>query len=146
MARQDLAVMIAAVEPRMDPIHTDEDTLNRLSQRVIGCALTVASGLGVGFSEKVYENSLAHELRKAGLAVPQRRGISVWYDGVNVGDYSVDLLVEEALLVELKAVKLLDDSHRTQCLNYLKATGLRLCLLLNFGAPRLEIKRVVLRL
>jgi GxxExxY protein len=127
-------------------MHADTDTLNRLSQLVIGCALTVAGGLGVGFSERVYENSLAHELRKGGLAAAQQRGVSVWYDGVNVGDYLVDLLVEDALLVELKAVRALEDSHRAQCLNYLKATGLRLCLLLNFGTPRMEIKRVVLRL
>ncbi len=124
----------------------DEDALNRLSRPVIGCALTVASGLGVGFAEKVYANSLAHELRKAGLAAVQQRRISVWWDGIIVGEYAADLLVEDALLVELKAVKALDDSHRGQCLNYLKATGLRLCLLLNFGTPRLEIRRVVLRL
>jgi GxxExxY protein len=124
----------------------DEDALNRLSRPVIGCALTVASGLGVGFAEKVYANSLAHELRKAGLAAVQQRRISVWWDGIIVGEYAADLLVEDALLVELKAVKALDDSHRGQCLNYLKATGLRLCLLLNFGSPRLEIRRVVLRL
>jgi GxxExxY protein len=127
-------------------MHADEETLNHLSKRVIGCALTVASTLGVGFTEKVYESSLAHEVRKMGLPAAQQRGMQVWYDGVIVGDYAADLLVDDSLLVELKAVKALDDSHRNQCINYLKATGLRLCLLLNFGTPRLEIKRVVLHL
>jgi GxxExxY protein len=67
----------------------------------------------------------------------------VYYNGVLVGEYFADLLVENALLVELKTVKALDDAHRMQCSNYLKDTGLQLCLLLNFGKPRLEIKRVV---
>ena len=124
----------------------DAVTLNELSHRVVGCAWTVARALGTGFAEKNYENALAHEIRKAGLAVAQQRGIMVWYDGVIIGEYTADLLVEEVLLVELKTVRTLDDSHRGQCVNYLKATGLGLCLLLNFGTPRMEIRRVVLGL
>lgn len=127
-------------------MHADEARLNELSGKVIGCAFTVLNGLGAGFLEKVYENALAHELRKAGLAVERQRGLTVIYDGVVVGEYFVDLLVEHSLLVELKTAKVLDQTHRSQCLNYLKATGLRLCLLLNFGRPRLEISRVVNRL
>jgi GxxExxY protein len=92
----------------------------------------------------VYENALAHDLRKAGLLVEQQYGVVVRYDGVIVGDYSADLLVERSVLVELKAVRTLDAVHGAQCLNYLKATGLQLCLLINFGNPRLEIKRLVL--
>jgi GxxExxY protein len=86
---------------------------------------------------------LALELRKAGLAVEQQHNVTVYYDGVVVGTYAADLLVENAILVELKAVTALDTVHRAQCINYLKGTRLRLCLLLNFGNPRLEIKRVV---
>jgi GxxExxY protein len=127
-------------------IETREDRVNLLSRRIIGCALTVLSALGSGFLEKVYENALVHELRKAGLAVSQRHRIVVRYDGIVVGDYAVDLLVEHIVLVELKATKGIDDIHRAQCLNYLKATGLHLCLLLNFGTPRLQIKRIVLGL
>ncbi len=123
--------------------HADRDGLNDLSGRVIGCALAVLNTLGAGFLEKVYENALAYELRGAGFAVAQQSGIRVRYNGVVVGEYFADLLVEDALLVELKTVKALDDLHRMQCVNYLKATGLVLCLLLNFGKPRLEIKRVV---
>ena len=99
--------------------------------------------LGVGFLEKVYENALAHELRKAGLSVAQQRGIAVMYDGVIVGDYAVDLLVEDQVLVELKVVRALEAVHAAQGLNYLKATGLPLCLLLNFGRPRLEVRRLI---
>src|SRR3712207_3792864 len=110
-----------------------EDRLNLLSKRIIGCALTVLHALGTGFLEKVYENALVHELRKAGLAVLQQHRVVVRYDGIVVGAYAVDLLVEHSVLVELKAAKTIDEIHRAQCLNYLKATGLHLCLLLNFG-------------
>jgi len=119
----------------------DEAQVNRLSEQVIGCAFQVINTLGPGFLEKVYENALAHELRKSGLAVKQQQGIAVRYDGVVVGEYTVDLLVERTVMVELKAIRALDSIHAAQCLNYLKATGLRLCLLLNFGKPRLEIQR-----
>jgi GxxExxY protein len=122
--------------------HADENRLNDLSGRVIGCALIVLNALGAGFLEKVYENALAHELRKAGLSVVQQHGVSVMYDGMVVGEYVIDLMIEQALLVELKATKALDEAHHAQCLNYLKASGMRLGLLLNFGKPRMEIKRV----
>ena len=118
---------------------TDDD----LTQKIIGCAYKVHNTLGPGFLEKVYENALAHELRKAGIPVAQQRGVVVVYDGAVVGEYAVDLLVAESVVVELKVAMGLNDVHRAQCLNYLKATGLRMCLLLNFGRPRLEIKRLV---
>ncbi len=126
--------------------HADKNSLNVLSGNVIGCAFTVLNTLGAGFLEKVYENALTHELRKARFAVAQQRGVTVMYDGAVVGEYFVDLMIENMLLVELKTAKALDEAHRAQCVNYLKATGLQLCLLLNFGKPRLEIKRVVNRL
>jgi GxxExxY protein len=127
------------IQPQM---HADEAEVNRLSERVIGCAFQVINTLGAGFLEQVYENALAHEPRKAGLSVVQQHGITVEYDGIIVGEYAVDLLVDGTVMVELKAIKALDGAHTAQCLNYLKATGLRLCLLLNFGKPRLEIRRV----
>jgi len=123
-------------------MHADEDGINILSRQTIGCAFTVLNTLGAGFVEKVYENALAHELRKAGLAIEQQKGVIVFYDGIEVGAYVMDLIVEQTLLVELKAAKALDQAHHAQCINYLKASGLRLGLLLNFGNPRLEIKRV----
>jgi GxxExxY protein len=137
------------MEPQNTPntqTDTGEDRVNLLSKRIIGCALTVLHGLGTGFLEQVYENALSHELRKAGFGVSQQHRMVVRYDGVVVGDYTADLLVEHIVLVELKVAKAIDEIHHAQCLNYLKATGLHLCLLLNFGKPRLEIKRIVLDL
>ncbi|MBP8963713.1 MAG: GxxExxY protein [Opitutaceae bacterium] len=115
-----------------------------LTQRVIGSAFTVYNTLGYGFLEKVYENALVHELRKAGLHITQQKPFPVFYDGINVGDYVADLLVGESLIVELKSAKAIDDSHIAQCLNYLKAARLRHGLLLNFGPQRVEIRRLIM--
>ncbi|MBI1786462.1 MAG: GxxExxY protein [Acidobacteria bacterium] len=119
---------------------------DKITETIIGCAFRVANSLGCGFLEKVYENALAHELKKAGLHVEQQRAIDVRYDGVVVGSYVADLLVDGMVLVELKTVKGLDDVHLAQCLNYLKATDLRICLLFNFATPKLDIRRIVNRL
>jgi GxxExxY protein len=124
--------------------YVDLIDLNPVTEKIIGCAFTVSNTLGAGFLEKVYENALALEIQKAGLKVLQQYPIHVRYDGVVVGEYFADLLVQDKVVVEIKAVKAFDEAHWAQCLNYLKATGLRLCLLLNFGKPRLEIKRIVL--
>ena len=117
-------------------MNTNRPELDAISNRVIGCAFTVANTLGCGFLEKIYENALAAELRMAGLAVKQQHGITVTYKGILAGEYFVDLLIEDAVLIER--------AHRAQCINYLRATGRHLCLLLNFGTPRLELQRVVL--
>jgi GxxExxY protein len=86
-------------------------------------------------------NALAYELRRTGVNVQQQEPIKGYYDGLVVGDYVADLLVADAIIVELKAIKDTPDAFAAQCLNYRKATGLPLCLLLNFGKPRVEIKR-----
>ena len=117
--------------------------IDGLTEKVIGCAYRVANTLGTGFLEKVYENALAYELAKAGLRVQQQHPLAVRYDNVVVGEYFADLLVEDILPLELKAAKGLDEANLAQCLNYLKASGLTLCLLINFGCPRIDIKRVV---
>ena len=121
----------------------DADTINSTTERIIGCAFAVSNTLGSGFLEKVYENALALELRRAGLAVEQQSPIAVYYQSELVGDFAADLLVEQCVIVELKTGKALDDAHMAQCINYLAATGLKVCLLLNFGRPKLEVKRVV---
>jgi GxxExxY protein len=118
--------------------------LNGITEKIIGCAYTVSNDLGCGFLEKVYENALAHEIRKAGCHCSQSQPIQVWYDGTIVGNYEADLIVENCVIVELKSVRALDDIHIAQCLNYLKATGLHVCLLLNFGKPKVEVKRISL--
>ncbi|OGB99948.1 MAG: GxxExxY protein [candidate division NC10 bacterium RIFCSPLOWO2_12_FULL_66_18] len=124
-------------------MNTDEERLNDISGRVIGAAMTVSNTLGAGFLEKVYENALVHELRRSGLRVEQQRPLAVTYDGVIVGEYAADVIVEGSVILELKAVRVVDQVHVAQCLNYLKATGMRLCLLLNFGSPRLQVKRII---
>jgi len=131
----------------MNADHTDKRRLglDGLTRKIIGCAYDVSNGLGARFLEKVYENALAHEIRKAGLKVEQQHGIRVQYDGVFVGDFVADLLVEGSVLVGLKAIKAFEDVHYVQCMNYLKATGLSVCLLINFGTPKVQIKRIVHR-
>ena len=119
---------------------TEEDALTRA---IIGCAHTVSNTLGVGFVEKVYENALVIELRKAGLQAEPQKKLNVFYDGLLVGEFQVDILVNEVVILELKAAKVIDDVHRAQLLNYLKASGLRTGLILNFGTPRLGVKRMV---
>ena len=112
-----------------------------LTEKIIGCAMTVHRTLGPGFLESVYQNALAHELRKADLEVECERKIQVTYDGVVVGEFSADMLVQQAILIENKAVQALVLAHEVQLVNYLTATGIEIGLLLNFGAERLEFKR-----
>jgi GxxExxY protein len=111
-----------------------------LTKTIIGCAFQVHNTLGPGFLEKVYENALAHELRKRGLKVVQQAPLRVIYDGVIVGEYYPDLWVEERVIVELKAVQVLHPRHEVQLVNYLAATGVDTGLLLNFGTS-VEVKR-----
>ena len=122
-------------------MNTDEKAVNAVTERIIGCAYKVASKLGCGFLEKCYENALAHELRRAGLRVEQEVRLKVWYDEIVVGEYVADLIVEGIVLVELKAIQGLDPIHSAQCINYLAATKLPICLLINFGR-RVEVKRI----
>ncbi len=112
-----------------------------LTQRIIGCAMTVHRILGAGFLESVYQNALAHELRKSGLDVECEKKIKVGYDGVVVGDFSADMLVESSVLIENKAVQTLSLAHEVQLVNYLTATGIDVGLLLNFGSQRMEFRR-----
>ena len=118
--------------------------MNQITERVIGCVHRVSNVLGSGFLEKVYENALAVELRRSGLRVEQQQAINVYYSDILVGNYAADILVEDEVILELKATHSLDEVHAAQCLNYLKATGKRLCLLINFGRPRVNIRRIVL--
>ena len=125
-------------------MNTDNEILNQITKKIIGCAYKVSNTLGAGFLEKVYENALVLELRKSGMHTDQQHPIKVLYEGVIVGEFAADILVENLVLIELKAIKALDDIHLAQCLNYLRATGLHVCLLINFGAPKVEIRRISL--
>jgi GxxExxY protein len=112
-----------------------------LTQRIIGCALKVHSVLGPGFLEIVYKKALAHEIQKTGFKVECEKLIAVFYDGVVVGNFAADLLVEDKILIELKASQALITANEVQLVNYLTPTGVEIGLLLNFGATRLEFKR-----
>lgn len=118
--------------------------LNELSEKVIGAAYEVGTVAGTGFAESVYENAMLVELGLRGLKAESQSHIPVRYKGHMVGDFRADLLVEDRLLVELKAAAKVGAEAHAQCINYLRATGLKLCLLINFGAPRVDVKRIVL--
>src|SRR5438552_1572584 len=118
-----------------------EEELNALTERIIGCAFKVSNTLGCGFLEKVYENALVHELLKNGFKAEPQHLINVLYDGLVVGEFFADILVNDTILLELKATTEHHDIFTAQCLNYLKATGKELCLLINFGKPRVDVKR-----
>jgi GxxExxY protein len=115
-----------------------------LAYRIVGLAMEVHNSLGAGFLEKVYENALMVALRREGIAAKQQAPIKVYFEGVVVGDYVVDILVAESLVIELKVADAITNIHRAQALNYLKASRLRLALILNFAKPKLEYQRVVL--
>ena len=112
-----------------------------LCGQVIGAAMRVHSALGAGFLESVYQNALILELQKLGLKIDEERPITVRYDGQVVGFFTADLLVNDSLILELKANQLLAKAHEVQLVNYLVATGIDEGLLLNFGAERLEYKK-----
>jgi len=126
-------------------MNTDEhrSELDLITRKIIGCAYRVGNTLGCGFLEKVYENALVIELHRAGLLFERQRLVVAHYDNIPVGDFAVDLLVEKEVVVELKAAKAFDEIHTAQCMNYLRAAGLKVCLLINFGRPRVEVKRIV---
>ncbi len=109
--------------------------------RVIGAFYTVYNELGYGFLESVYEEALAIALEDEGLKAARQVGVPVWYRGQQVGDFRADVVVENSVILELKAVRALDPSHESQLLNYLRATTIEVGLLLNFG-PRPEFKRL----
>ena len=112
-----------------------------MTYKIIGCAMKVQTVLGPGFLESVYQNAPAHELRKAGLKVETEKPVEVRYDGVIVGKFAADMLVESTVLIENKAVQNLTSAHEVQTVNYLTATGIDVGLLFNFGAGRLQFKR-----
>jgi GxxExxY protein len=113
-----------------------------LTSRIIDAVYTVHNTLGFGFLEKVYQNALISELGKRGIKADSEKPIKVFYEGEVVGDYVSDVVVDDKVILELKAVKELNDIHEVQLVNYLKATGMEVGLLINFG-PSVKIKRKV---
>jgi len=115
-----------------------------LSYKIVGLAIQVWKELGYGFLEKVYENALMILLQENRIEARQQVPIKVNFHGKVVGDYIADILVENQIILELKAQEKIADIHKAQTLNYLKATGLKLAIVLNFGKDRLESERLVL--
>lgn len=119
------------------------DETHFITERIIASAFKVSNELGVGFLEKVYQRALVIELRKQGLRVQMEVPLKVYYQGEVVGDYYADLIVNDFVLLELKAVKKFENIHTAQVINYLKATGYKIGLLINFGNTKVDIKRLV---
>ncbi len=115
----------------------------KLSESVLGCAQNVSRNLGAGFLEKVYEKALCVELLHAGIPFQCQQKFAIYYKNENVGDYFADIVVDGKLLVELKALSCFSAEHEAQVMNYLKASGLTVGLLINFGVSKLGIRRVV---
>ena len=113
-----------------------------LSYRVMQAVFEVHNTLGPGFLEGVYEDALAYELELRGFAFERQKVVTVWYKGRTVGTHRLDLVVDGKILLELKAVSALNDVFKQQVLSYLKATGLKLGILINFGARRVEYTRI----
>ncbi len=120
----------------------DLNQLNKLTDRVINCFYKVYNTLGYGFLEKVYERALLIELTKIGLKVESQKPIKVQYDKQVIGDYYADIMVNDIVILELKAVEILCEQHELQLINYLKATDVEIGLLLNFG-KKPEVKRKI---
>jgi GxxExxY protein len=122
-------------QDKQDQIH------GNLTRKIIGEAFEVINELGSGFLESVYERALTLALTQAGLTTESQKQSEVTFRGENVGIFYADLLVENKVLIELKAVKTILPEHQAQIINYLNATGIQVGLLFNFGNPKLEFKR-----
>lgn len=120
--------------------------INEITYQINGAVFVVNRVLGAGFLEKVYENALLIELRERGLKADSQIPLRVHYKGKVVGEYVVDIMVEDQVILELKSVDKLQKIHEAQLLNYLKATGMKIGLLINFKYPKADIKRFVLNL
>ena len=120
--------------------------LNDITYAIRGAIFEVIRVLGLGFLEKVYENALLHEIQSRGLKAKSQVPININYKGKLVGEYFADIIVENLVILELKVVEKIDKVHEAQMLNYLKATGIKVGLLVNMKFPKAEIKRMVLEL
>jgi GxxExxY protein len=119
-------------------------SLDSLTERVLAAIFEVSNTLGAGFLEKVYERALLRELALRGISAAAQASLTVVYKGESVGEYFADILVEDVLVVELKCVERLANEHSAQCINYLRASGRTVCLLINFQKPKVEWRRIVL--
>jgi GxxExxY protein len=136
-------ILLTAIAPKRAKFSPPAGDIESLTERVLEAAFEVSNILGAGFLEKVYEGALLKELGFRGIRATSQVSFPVTYKDEPVGNYFPDILVEDKLVVELKCVDRLGDEHLAQCLNYLKASGLRFCLLVNFQRPKVEWKRII---
>jgi GxxExxY protein len=115
----------------------------RLTEQIIGLCIRIHRKLGPGFVEKMYEEALCIELRQAGIDFERQKDVVVFYDGQEVGWHRLDLLIENRLVIELKAVKVIEDVHLAVAHSYLRAAKVDLALVINFAGPTLAVKRVI---
>jgi len=125
------------------PESNEQALLDSLIEKVVGAAYEVSNVLGAGFLEKIYERALLEELGLRGVPVKAQAPFAVSYKGKHIGTYAADLVVQDRLLVEVKCVDEFSNEHLAQCINYLKASGLHLALLINFRHPKVVWRRVV---
>jgi GxxExxY protein len=116
---------------------------SELTDKIIGCVYDVYNALGHGFVEKVYENALVLKLRQMGLNITQQAPIKVYFEGLIVGEFVADLTVNDKVIIEIKALSALSPAHEVQLVNYLKATGIQVGLLVNFGEKIKILRRVL---
>ena len=126
-----------------EPDTEERARLDALVEKVIGAAYEVSNVLGAGFLEKIYERALIEELNIRGLRARPQATFPVAYKGKLIGTYAADLVMDDCLLVEVKCVEQFSNEHLAQCINYLKASGLHLALLINFRHPKVEWRRIV---
>ena len=112
-----------------------------ITNKILAACFEVSTELGAGFLESVYQNALMIALQEKGLTLEREHPLAVSFRGQNVGQFFADILVEDKIILELKAVSALTDAHKAQVINYLKATGIEAGLLINFGNPKLEYRR-----
>lgn len=122
---------------------TDEHRLNELTFAINGCAMDVLNVVGHGFHEKIYENAMAVAFENRGITFSQQTQFNIEYEGKNIGVFIPDLVVEDKIIVELKTIDKIGNNEKGQVLNYLKATDLKLGLIINFKNPKLEWQRII---
>ncbi len=113
-----------------------------ITSKILAACFEVINELGSGFLESVYEKALIIALKQSGVRATSQAPLGVFFRGENVGDFIADLIVEDKVIVEIKAVKALAPEHQAQLINYLKVTHIKVGLLVNFGCPKLEYKRL----
>lgn len=121
-----------------------DENINKITEKIIGCSFEVSNTLGCGFLEKVYKNALILELKSNGCLVESQKQITVRYKGHEIGSYYPDLVVDDCIIVELKSQKSIENIHLAQVMNYLRACNFKYGLIINFGNPKVQVKRIVI--